>query len=274
MRPESEPVATAALIVELPSPLTRVVASLQRILLAALLGVHFTLPHLLVYAAGNELLLDSILPSQVGLLLIALAFADLTWLGAGVLLVGAAVTGFGWMIVYPTHLHSYALANFVVPQLIFAAALIGLRWRGYRGSWHAAASETPPWQISIRLLMAATAAVAITFAAATWMRDVAAIGVAGNNWFATLVTFAADGLSTTLLCFTAIWAAGTRGAAVAKFLVLVGIAAFLVVFQIYAFRMEEFWHLPTFMLTCWILVTGGTLYIWRVCGWRVVSTKK
>ena len=121
--------------------------------------------------------------------------------------------------------------------------------------------------------MIVTAVVAVTFAAATWMRDVPVIGVAGNDLWATLLTFAADGLSTTLLCLAAIWAAGTQGAGVAKFFVLVSIAVFLVVFQIYAFRMETFWHLPTFMSACWILVTCGSLYVWRACGWRVVSAK-
>ena len=81
MPAEREPVSAAAVNFDMPSPLTRIVASFQRILMATLLCAHFTLPHLLIYAAGNQLLLDSILPSQLCILLIALAFADLSWIG-------------------------------------------------------------------------------------------------------------------------------------------------------------------------------------------------
>ena len=126
MTAESEQVSAAAINLEMPSPLTRVVTSLQRVLMATLLVAHFALPYLLIYAAGNQLLLDSIMPSQLCILLIALAFADLTWLGVGLLLAAATFTAYGWMIVYPEHLHQYALGNFVAPHLVLAAALFML----------------------------------------------------------------------------------------------------------------------------------------------------
>jgi hypothetical protein len=56
-----------------------------------------------------------------------------------------------------------------------------------------------------------------------------------------------------------------------KFGVLLLIATALAACQVFAFRMEDFWHLSAVISLAYSLLLAGTLAIWRLCGWQIVT---
>lgn len=271
--PESEPVTAAAKMPLTPQPpLAGAVIAWQRALLAALATAHVICPFLFWGAAGNDLLLDSILPAQMALFCIALALAGLNKLATAAFLGLSTVAAFGWTLAYPAHLQSYVFMTFVVPLAVLAVALIALRVLGYRGCWnYPTTARSRPFQISIRWLMAMMATVAISLAAATWLRQVPGLGNSASDGPSRLLDVIVDGTCILLLSLSTIGAAGTRGGALLKFAALLSLALYIALFQIYVYHMEALWNLSLFMSTWWLIVITGTLYIWRICGWQVIS---
>ncbi|WP_254510853.1 hypothetical protein [Anatilimnocola floriformis] len=238
--------------------------ALQRILLGLLVVLHLVAPWLC--CRNNLLLLDSLFPSQWTLLIVAASVGGLTWRGCFLLTAMFAFLATTWLLIYPPYLQEYAVTMMVVPLSMLAVAFVTLRLIGFRGEWNAMALSTSgPWQFSIRWLMVVTLVVAVMLAAGSWLRANAGWAAAGSAPYLIV-----DGVITAIICFAAVWAAGTPGAAVTKAPLLFAAATFFCLWQFYAFNMDAYWQPVAFMSVVWFAVTVGTLYIWRACGWQIV----
>lgn len=272
---ENETVAPAtANILTLRSTLSTTTLWLQRSLLTALVLAHLSLPFVFAIGQRGELVRDVAMSGQLSLLLISLTLLGTRWPGIVLLLLGGALHFGVWFVIYAEARRSYVFDALLVPGVVLAVALAGLRWWGWRGSWQPLPeSATLPWQISIRQLLVVTTAVAIAFAGANWLRLFPGLEADSASPLYWLVV-GIDGLGLAAMSLTALWAFGTPGSAVLKFGVLLMVATALAGCQIFAFRMEDFWHLSAVSSLAYASLLAGTLAIWRLCGWRIVTREQ
>jgi hypothetical protein len=266
MSDENETVSPAtANLLTLCSPLATTTMWLQRALLAALILTHIALPFVFAIGHSGELIRDVVMVGQLSLWLISLTLLGMHLPGIVMAFIGGAFQSFVWFAIYGETRREWEFAALSVPSVVLAIALVGLRWRGWRGVWDNTAAATSPWQVSIRQLLFVTTAVAIAFAGANWLRQYPWIE-AEYYW----LILGIDGLGTAAMSLTALWAMGTPGSAGLKFGVLLLIAIALAACQVFAFRMERFWYLSAISSLAYTILLAGTLAVWRLCGWRVV----
>jgi hypothetical protein len=269
MSDENETVApTTSQLLTLRSPLATTTSWLQRALLTALVLAHIALPFVFAIGDGGELICDMAMAAQLSLWLISLTLLGMHWPGIVLTLIGGFFQFFVWFAFYAEIQREWVFGALVVPAVVMAVALAGLRWRGCRGVWSASATSSP-WQVSIRQLLFVTTAVAISFAGANWLRQYPGLEM-DHYW----LILGIDGLGTAAMSLTALWALGTPGSAGLKFGVLLLIAVALAACQVFAFRMEDFWHLSAISSLAYSILLAGTLAIWRLCGWRVISREQ
>jgi hypothetical protein len=216
------------------------------------------------------MLRDAICMAQVSLLIMLATFGGLNWRAAGALAGVTVVMAVGWFVAFPQGYHSMILAYLVNPEGMLLIPFLAARWLGFRGSWTSEEKETPPWQISIRVLLATMAAVAVSLSMATWLRRIPWIAEWGTDTRAWLVTTILLGGTDALICLTAVWAIGTRGAGIVKFLILICTTVFLAGWQLYSLRMDMYWQYAAFTSVVWAAVIFATLTVWRLCGWHIV----
>lgn len=270
MSDENETVApTNSQLLTLRSPLATTTSWLQRALLVALVLAHIGLPFVFAIGHSGELIRDVVMVGQLSLWLISLTLLGLRWPGVVIALIGGAFHCFAWFAIYGETHRAWEFAALGVPAVVLAIALAGLRCRGWRGVWDPAAAATSPWQVSIRQLLFVTTAVAIAFAGANWLRQFPWME-AEYYW----LILGIDGLGTAAMSLTALWALGTPGSAGLKFGVLLLIAVALASCQVFAFRMEDFWHLSAISSLAYSILLAATLAIWRLCGWRIISCEQ
>ena len=139
--------------------------------MTALVLADLALPFLFAIGHSGELIRDVAMYGQLSLLLISLTLLGIRWPGIILLLLGGALHFGIWFVIYGETMRLYVFNALVVPGVVLAVAVTGLRWWGWRGSWQPLPeSGTPPWQVSIRQLLFVTTAVAIAFAGANWLR--------------------------------------------------------------------------------------------------------
>jgi len=246
--------------------------ALQRLALALLMGAQFVVPLFL----NQDLWRDSLLLSQVSLGIFVAVLGGLS--GRALLLLGPliAVLSFEWWSVLPFYMQPYLtqflLAHSVCHVLVFGVA----RLRGVQGTWSSGTSsdtqQAPPLQISIKSLLMVTTMVASTLALANWLRE----AIQGEPYFTEdttkyLIIAAFDGFGTSLLTLSIVWALGTQGSPL-KFGLSLIFAVSLGAIQIFAFRMEEFWHLAAYQYAAWLILTAGSILVMKLAGWSLTHS--
>jgi hypothetical protein len=266
MSDENETVAsTTSQLLTLRSPLATTTLWLQRVLLTTLVLAHLAAPFVFAIGDGGELVRDAALSSQLSLLLISLTLLGMRWPGIVMLLIGGAFHFFVWFAIYAATQREWVFDTLIVPAVVLAISLAGLRWWGWHGAWNPKPATTTPWQVSIRQLLFVSTAVAIAFAGANWLRRFPGFEF-DHYWLIVGI----DGLGNAAIGLTALWAMGTPGSGGLKFGVLLLIVTALAGCQIFAFRMEDFWYSSAISSLAYAVVLAGSLAIWRLCGWRII----
>ena len=266
MSDENETVSPAtANLLTLCSPLATTTLWLQRALLTALVLAHIGLPFVFALGEDGELICDMAMAAQLSLLLISLSLFGMSWRGIVMLLIGGVFQFFVSFAFYAEIQREWVFDTLIVPAVVLAISLAGLRWWGWHGVWNPKPATTTPWQVSIRQLLFVSTAVAIAFAGANWLRRFPGFEF-DHYWLIVGI----DGLGNAAIGLTALWAMGTPGSGGLKFGVLLLIVTALAGCQIFAFRMEDFWYSSAISSLAYAVVLAGSLAIWRLCGWRII----